>query len=128
MLNCLAVFVRIDALLAMLRYGRGVELRWGNMAGRVVEETLHRYGVPTYDQRVHPRNVRSVRVPASQGRWAEYVLKRRGVPLLTAIDPSNRNVKPGPRMRLEPKALIVSSGELPPRHWPVESPVVSLQP
>jgi hypothetical protein len=66
------------------------------MAGRVVEETLHRYGVPTYDQRVHPRNVRSVRVPAAQGRWAEYVLRRRGVPLLTAIDPSNRNVKPGP--------------------------------
>ena len=96
MLNHLAVFVRLDAWLSMLRYGRGVELRWGNLAGRVVEELLHTYGIPTYDQRVHPRGVRSVRVPASQARWAEYLCKRRGIALHSAIDPANRNVKPGP--------------------------------
>lgn len=96
MINYLALLVRIDAWLHMLRHGRGVELRWANRPGRTVEELLHRYGIPTYDQRVHPRGGRSVRVPASQGRWAEYLCKRAGIPLQTVIDPSNRNVKPAP--------------------------------
>lgn len=96
MLNYFAVLVRLDAWLAMLRYGRGVELRWGNMAGKAVEELLHRYGIPTYDQRLQGKHGRSVRVPAKQARFAEYLCLRAGVPLHVVIDPANRNVKSGP--------------------------------
>lgn len=93
----LAILVRLDALLKMLRYGRGVQLVWGRGCnGQKVEQLLHRYGIPTYDQRgPNKRGERSVRVPAQQARWAEYLCIKAGVPLLVQIDPANRNVVQG---------------------------------
>ena len=97
LLQALSIPLHIDALLAMLRYGRGVELRWRNLPGAPVVSLLTRYGVKTYAPRIISDRERSIRVPAQQGKWAEYLCKRAGIPLSGALlDNSNRNVKPGP--------------------------------
>jgi len=97
LLQALSLPIHLDALLAMLRYGRGVELRWRNLPGAPVIALLTKYGVKTYAPRMISDRERSIRVPAQQGRWAEYLCKRAGIPMSGAlIDASNRNVKPGP--------------------------------
>ncbi len=92
----MTILLRIDAWLSSRRHGRGVELRWHGPAAPIWA-ILNRYGVKTYAPQMHADGVRSCRVPTAQGRWAEYVLRRAGMPMVgDAIYDSNRNVKPGP--------------------------------
>ena len=97
LLDRLAVFVHLDNWRAVRRYGPGVVLRWRGMAGGDVVRLLRAYGVTTYAPGMPAKNERSIRVPASQARWAEYVCKRAGVPLVgPTIDASNAGVTVGP--------------------------------
>lgn len=96
MLDNLNVLGRIDAWIAMLRYGAGVELRWSGTGAPVIR-LMRRYGIRTYAPGMPNRNERTIRVPAQQGKWAEYLCKRAGIPLTgPLIDQHNANVQPGP--------------------------------
>ncbi len=89
------ILIQIDGWLAMLRYGRGVELRWRG-TGRDVLPILRKYGVKTYMPGMSRKGERTIRVPAAQGQWAEYLCLRAGVPLMGEPYPANCNVKQGP--------------------------------
>lgn len=94
-LDTINIIGRIDGWLAMLRYGRGVELRWKGMTGMEVNRMLRRYGVKTYAGRMPAKNVRTVRVRSEQGKWAERLCIQYGVPLTGLIYAENANVKRG---------------------------------
>ena len=96
------VFKGIDDAAAISRYGRGVRLTWERgcgFSGADVERLLLGRGVRVY-AREYPQGDNGeygCRVRTAQGRHAEYICRRAGVPLTNPlIDKSNRNVKPGP--------------------------------
>ncbi len=87
------ILIRLDSWLARLRYGPGVELRWLGGSAIGVVRLLRAYGIKTYDPRIPAKNERSIRVPAKQATWAEYVCRRAGVPLVgDTVDRANDRV------------------------------------
>lgn len=92
----------VDDAIAIARLGRGVKLTWQRglgWSGADVERLLLSRGVRVY-ARDYPKGDEGeygCRVRKEQGRHAEYICRRAGVPLTNPlIDKSNRNVKPGP--------------------------------
>lgn len=90
--------IRLFALISMLKWGWGVELRWqAPPAGKYVTELFMTYGVPSYDQKVYFKEHQlSCRVPAKRAKFAQYLLLRAGVPVITPRLPGNEKVEPGP--------------------------------
>ena len=94
----------LDDFICMLRYGRGVRLTWNKSpgwSGGHVETLLRRYGIRVYQRQYAYRegDEYGAHVPAAQGRWAEYVLRKAGCPLTSPlIDESNRHVRAGGAM------------------------------
>lgn len=89
----------LDRWLAMLRWGRGVLFVVPASIIQPTLATLKQYGVRTYAYRPpHSRpNERGFRVRAEQAQWAEYLLRRAGVPLIEGPNhPANRVVARGP--------------------------------
>lgn len=101
------VFKGIDDAAAVARYGRGVRLTWERghgFSGADVERLLRRYGVRVYARQYATKDGDDygVTVTTGQGRWAENILRRAGVPLTSPlIDESNRNVQAGRGMPRE---------------------------
>jgi len=90
--------IRLFALISMLKWGWGVELRWhAPPAGKFVTELFMTYGIPSYDQKIYWRERElSCRVPKKRARFAQYLLLRSGVLLLTPPLKGNEKVEPGP--------------------------------
>jgi hypothetical protein len=89
-----------DDAIAVSRYGRGVRLTWERgqgWSGADVETILLNRGVRVYN-RQYPKGEKGeygLTVTKKQGRHAEYICRRAGVPLTNPlIDKSNRNVQP----------------------------------
>lgn len=82
----------IDALLGIARHGKMHRFTFdvnSGFTGYKVEKLLRRYGVRVWGRRVSG-STRSFLVKQSQAVWAEYVLCRAGVLLLSPLlDPRN---------------------------------------
>jgi hypothetical protein len=74
-----------DDLRSLLAYGRGHKLEWpkdSGMTGVAVERIANRYGIKTYCRDYgHGKETRGFRVPAAQAKWADYLLRKAGVPV-----------------------------------------------
>ncbi len=76
---------RLDALIKLLRWGRSWRFqvpRYGSLSGREIEQMLHRYGVKIWDRNFSKDSL-FFRVKFKQARWAEYLLRRARVPVLS---------------------------------------------
>lgn len=95
------VLKMVDDAAAVSRYGRGVRLTWTRgqgFSGADVERLLRRYGVRVFARQYATKagDDFGVTVTRGQARWAEFVLRRAGVPLTSPLlDESNRNVRAG---------------------------------
>ena len=96
----------LDDFLAVLRWGPGVKITWAAVSGWPggrVEKLLRGYGVRVY-RRQYSINGSDygVHVLPQQAQWAEYLLRKAGCPLTSAlISEKNRRVQGGGAM---PKA------------------------
>lgn len=91
----------IDYLHGMAAHGKLTRLEWRDATGAVVEDTLRRYAIHGYGRGIAvelepgldggQRKIyrRWLWVNAKQASWAEYVLLRAGVELISVIDPRN---------------------------------------
>lgn len=83
----------LDTLFGVARHGKMHRFTFdvsSGFTGYNVEKLLRRYGVRVWGRKVSGTQ-RSFLVKRSQAVWAEYVLCRAGVPLLSPlIDPRNR--------------------------------------
>lgn len=91
----------IDYLHGMAAHGRLTKIEWRDTSGWQVEDTLRRYAIHGYGRGIavelepgadgQQRKIyrRWVWVNADQASWAEYLLLRSGVTLLSVIDPRN---------------------------------------
>jgi hypothetical protein len=80
----------LDTLWATLRFGWGVKYEWlpGDWYGRKVELLLMRYGIRTYNRQMTNKQRTApygLHVRAQQAGWAEYLLQRAGVPVITPM-------------------------------------------
>lgn len=86
----------IDDAIAMYRYGRGHKLEWAHSQvwrGVDVEQYLTRRGVRCYCRDYgEGKSTQGCRVPAAQAKWADWALRRAGVPV---VGPALSNVKAG---------------------------------
>jgi len=92
----------IDDAAAKARYGSGEKLTWtcenGGMSGADVESMLVKYGVRVYGRQYAEEegDEYGVTVRSEQAKWAEFLMKRRGLSLTSPlIDESNANVQRG---------------------------------
>ena len=85
----------IDDVLAITHYGMGHKIEWYKAwNGAQVETLLNRYGVKVYWRDYgHGKNTKGLHVPKAQAKWADYLLRRAGAPL---VGPALSNVAPGP--------------------------------
>jgi hypothetical protein len=74
-----------------------IEFRRGEWSGLEVEKLLARHGVKVFDRGMATSDTLYFRVKRRQLGWAEYLLARAGVPILTAHNP--RLIAAGRRAR-----------------------------
>jgi hypothetical protein len=91
----------IDFLHGIAKHGRLRKIEWYDTNGYLVENTLRRYAIHAYGRAIaselepdangKKRKVyrRWMWVNAKQAAWAEYVLLRSGMSLISVIDPAN---------------------------------------
>lgn len=86
----------IDDMLAVMHHGRGYKIEWTKCAtwrGIDVDRHLNARGIRTYHRDYgEGKNTLGVHVPAAQAAWADYVLRRAGVPL---VSPALSNAQGG---------------------------------
>ena len=90
----------VRQFLAFLRYGKFAKLtmfqifRWSGWSGQEIEDLLFEdYGIRISLRAFDRENLYFCIFDTSEKKhvaaWAEYILRREGVPLLTVIDPSS---------------------------------------
>lgn len=59
-------------------------------SGIDAEATLRQYGVRIWGREICGNDEVALNVRATQAKWAEYLLSRRGIPIVSPVDPRHR--------------------------------------